>query len=113
MENKNHPIKLIYNFEDKSFKPDNEPEVKPGESISFQLVTVPHQAAKFRITMDKTGYFEPTEATSSKAKMTLEMKLEKQLEEKITYKCELIDPDTNIVVIRSAEGYGGGVRPGH
>lgn len=111
MENKDHRIKLIYEFtpDKRSFKPDNEPEVKPGETISFELVTVPHHERNFRVTINEEGYFEPSKAESSKTKMTLK----RELKDRVTYSCELIDPKTNEVEAQASGEYGGGVRPGH
>jgi hypothetical protein len=109
MANKDHLVKLIYDFGKHSFKPDNEPEVKPGETISFELVTVPHRESEFKVTMAEKGYFEPSEADSSKPKMTLK----RELKDRMTYSCELIDSKTKTVVDEASKEYGGGVRPGH
>jgi len=76
--NKNHPIKLIYDLDQGSFRPDKEPAVNPGESISFVLVTIPPANSEysdinfgFRVVMDKPGLFAPSEAKTSDTKMVL------------------------------------------
>jgi hypothetical protein len=106
--NTNHSIKLIYDFAVGSFKPDNEPEVNPGETISFVLVTIPERASKFKVIMDEKDFFSPSEADNSETKMTLMQKLATRT----TYRCELIDPETNKVLIEGSKASGGGVRPG-
>jgi hypothetical protein len=104
----NHSIKLIYDFKDQSFKPDIEPEVSPGETISFALVTIPPSASKFKVIMDEKGLFSPSEVDNSDTKMTLKQKLATRT----TYRCELIDPETMKVLIVGSKASGGGVRPG-
>jgi len=113
--NKNHSIKLIYDLDQRSFKPDKEPEVKPGESISFVLVTIPAPNSEysdinfgFRVVMDKPDLFEPSEANNSDT----EMVLTKKLTTRTTYTCELIDPRTDKTLAVGSGKSGGGVRPG-
>ena len=104
----NHSIKLIYDFDNKSFQPDSEPEVKPGETISFVLVTVPPTESKFKVIMDEKDLFSPSQADNSETKM----KLKQKLASRATYRCELIDPKTMEVIIVGSKASGGGVRPG-
>ncbi|SRR6266404_6509063 len=107
MEIKNHTIKLIYDFDKKSFTPDNEPEVRPGETISFVLITIPPGESNFKVTMDETGYFDPSEANDSRTVMTLT----RDLDARMTYSCQVIDA-YNKQVFKGSGKYGGGVRPG-
>lgn len=106
----NHLITLNYDpTKTPSFKPDVNPvHVSKGDTISFTRGTAPPNT-KFKITMEKNFFaVEEVEFTTE----TLPIVVGVAAEKPTTYKCQLIDINTNLVLAETTEQPGGGVEPG-
>lgn len=106
----NHRITLNYDStKTPSFKPDVDPvRVNKGDTISFTRGTAPPNT-KFKITMEK-GFFsvEEVEFTTGTPPIVVGDASEKPT----TYKCQLININTNLVLDETKGQPGGGVEPG-
>ena len=96
-----HMITLKYD-KIKGFTPPEDLKVSKGDTISFNLETIPPDPnSKFEITMDR-AFFKPEKATDSK-----EIEVIEALQKRTTYQCNLIGSDGKPMF----KGEGAGVRP--